>query len=389
MEVLRALAPRLYPQSDETTAFKRMLLEDILFMARRRHARPEKLRDDPETTDLITNKFNQSLRNIFMYYTKISNRRRIADAGTSTKQRRNHMGAAGQVPVTDRGTSEMLMISKYYMSYGEFSEFVRDFKIVGGHGRQALLTVTECADIYLTFAPAFASLEEAIPNVDEASFRNILIYMAVNWSASLDQHVTRISRVKAFLLHMWKSLNTQQETIVEAAYLNKRVDLTQSGGGDLNICGSKVFNETFYAMWQKDGFCDYITDPSESEASGADLVHFFGETGMMSRRLGAMDQVDEPEEEEKEEEDYLGVIDLSDIVLKASDLRKLFASRSDIRDMVKIGLEIAYSNDIEEEIQIREKMDHFDVESYDDGSGSGSDLPRAPCRNSQAAGDAW
>ena len=49
----------------------------------------------------------------------------------------------------------------------------------------------------------------------------MIIYMAIQWTAAMAGEVSRVNRVKALLLHMWKSLNTQEDAIGEAVHQGK------------------------------------------------------------------------------------------------------------------------------------------------------------------------
>jgi len=129
--------------SDPAGAFKRLLLEDVLFLASRRKPKFDRLvLSDPETHELIDSQFERGLHNIFMYYCKISDRRRGADASHATKVKSQQAGPTAQVALTSRRSSVLIAAGKYHTSFSEFVSFIRDFKIVGGQGRQALLTVS-------------------------------------------------------------------------------------------------------------------------------------------------------------------------------------------------------------------------------------------------------
>ena len=135
-----------------------------------------------------------------------------------------------------------------------------------------LPSLPECSELYLALAPSFSNREEAIPDIDELSFRKIITYMAIQWTAAMAGEVSRVNRVKALLLHMWKSLNTQEDAIGEAVNQGKRMDVTKCRGGDLNICGSSDFNATFLAMWQQDGYCDYLHLGDTSDKSARLMI---------------------------------------------------------------------------------------------------------------------
>eukprot|EP00617_Octactis_speculum_P000049 CAMPEP_0185786058 /NCGR_PEP_ID=MMETSP1174-20130828/133233_1 /TAXON_ID=35687 /ORGANISM="Dictyocha speculum, Strain CCMP1381" /LENGTH=82 /DNA_ID=CAMNT_0028478475 /DNA_START=74 /DNA_END=319 /DNA_ORIENTATION=- len=76
-------------------------------------------------------------------------------------QKVGHNRPTSQIPVSTRRETLVLAQQKYLMSFPEFGQFIRDFKIVGGQGQQALLTISECTEIYLAIAPEFSSADKA------------------------------------------------------------------------------------------------------------------------------------------------------------------------------------------------------------------------------------
>ena len=279
-------------------------------------------------------------------------------------------------------------------------------------------TLPECSELYLALAPRFSNREEAIPDIDEVSFRKMIIYMAIQWTAAMAGEVSRVNRVKALLLHMWKSLNTQEDAIGEAVNQGKRMDVTKCRGGDLNICGSSDFNAAFLAMWQEDGYCDYLHLGDTSDKSAKLMIKKLLRSPVSpdslpefkASMLGGIDSPADDGDEGRDgtdvrrgtehtegslrfsaQDDEISAVATSTVDstkpiefnFKASDLRKLFAERDDIRELIEIGLGVTEQDAIQEELeeqyrqsQVVKQQGDFDVvdeleeltdsDSYDD-----------------------
>ena len=107
-------------------------------------------------------------------------------------------------------------------------------------------------------------------------FARALVRMAMRAFKGADARITPVRKLKALFLFLWKvrgaltaSLQggsaaelaipcfghqaiTNPKITANAIVSNKRIDSVKMRGGDLNICGSSTFNETFARQWQKD-----------------------------------------------------------------------------------------------------------------------------------------
>ena len=67
---------------------------------------------------------------------------------------------------------------------------------------------------------------------------------------------TSVDKVKSFFLFLWRNITNPQRSKLKSRN-SGRIDSTKVAGGDLNICGSALFNRMVLQMWREDGYRDY------------------------------------------------------------------------------------------------------------------------------------
>lgn len=336
LEVLRALAPRAYPRLEPDRAFKRLVLDDVFLYAKRRVVNKTQAdMIDGAVARLVEQDMAVGIRNVFNFFAKQSEQRRQVDASHATTTRALNEGVTGQVTVTARHKAKQLKGKRSNLGFPEFTQFLRDFKINGGQGRQALLTVSECTEVYLAVCPPYDNSSEPVPDITEKMFQQVLVFLSWQWSAAVAHDVDKVDRVKAFFLHLWKASNPQDGSTADTyERIQNRIDTgSVHTGGRLNFCGSAAFTEAFLHIWEKDDYRDYLTSTDQYKNDGAALVRSLFKTrrGAASKALEAVRKTPSPKAEPSNEP----------VVLRTSDLRQLFAQRTDIRDLVVLAASMA------------------------------------------------
>jgi len=119
----------------------------------------------------------------------------------------------------------------------------------------------------------------------------VLVRLAVRAHSSTPTTITTLDRLKGFFLLLWRNM-TRPERV--DAFLNSNsnssrhnLDSVKSKGGDLNICGSALFNMMVVEMWREDGYRDYLEEKGVREEGGKEVLgRIAREKEMIYRPMG-------------------------------------------------------------------------------------------------------
>ena len=385
LEVLRSLAPQIYPKSPPDEAWKRLFLEDILVA----HLRPIKterrdniamdLNDDRKTFELI-HRFAYALGQIFEHYSGQydigARKHEIAAFGRRRNQTASPQHSRGSMigrdiiidlcntpdKVSDTGSVKVPSNSAF-LRYTEYIEFLQDFQLA------KILSLTDCARAYIRNAMEYTSRDEANPDVDEPGFHRILINLAVCWSESTIDCKPTIpvcSRLKALMLYMWKSLQVQRRRAIEALHPENANSLLIRGSGETNLFGAALFDKTFKSLWEEDKYCNYFEDgvgqdknsrrsvisPSfstvgelgQNESNLSDAIspqnsEFEDDSAGISHLKTLSSDNDEPDSSKKQLDNKND--DDETITLRTSDLKALFICEPAISDVIAKCIQVS------------------------------------------------
>jgi len=301
---LNIIATKIYCHNSPEVAARRLLLENVLFLACRRipHAFAHPLAKEPEAVDLITKVHGAGLKSIFAYYlSKASQRRNLeyaheaerreksrspsetmrprasdqyyvnpASPGTARALKAKLSSSAASAALSSPSSphsslapsqqhKERMKDLKDLIGYQEYLLFCHDF----GLKSSALLTAIQMSEIFYNVVP----LDHALPGVMGMSFEKFceallhiasLAYRDVPAELTLSQEappsLPPCDKVNSLLLYMWKYINNANRAKEMA---NSRLVIAVSHAGSLNTCGAGLFSDTFAGLWQKAGYPDY------------------------------------------------------------------------------------------------------------------------------------
>jgi hypothetical protein len=376
LELLRNLAPKVYPESDPNQAWKRLFLEDILINGVRVLPFDDTVGksqvnpiDDRCTFELI-HRFAHALGHILEHYCGVNDvgarHHEIAAFG----RRRSHMSSPQHSigsstmrnvvidlsPTAANSTAAPTLFEdeqdvKISLRYNEYMEFITDFQLAKS------VTLHDCAKAYLRNAAEYGACVCAIPDVDEPGFHRILVDLAMKWTGSLGckPTVTKSRRIKGFMLLLWKTLQLQKQRGIEELHATN--SFSNRFASETNLFGAALFDRTFRAMWEKDKFCNYLDyeeehlDDSLGNALSPNLSTRgdYGQPDGNESYAGDWDRdrdiVVDRATPEGPEPWQVGIDDLDDrtvpITLHASELRQLFLENPSISDIVATCLEVS------------------------------------------------
>lgn len=75
--------------------------------------------------------------------------------------------------------------------------------------------------------------------------------------------IPTVDKIKGFFLLMWRNVTKTDRVGGFLSNTRKSLDSVKAKGGDLNICGSSLFNGLVTDMWRADEYRDYL-DVQES-----------------------------------------------------------------------------------------------------------------------------
>ena len=249
LNCLMKLAPKVHPRSPKDTVFHQLLMENILPLASRRQ--PESiasLMEDPEVQGIFE-QFGEALRQIFLFYADLSERRLRKEAARAAEKLRSP-GAKAHAPKPRRTRYDEPIAE---MHYEEYQRFMSDYRL----NRKELVSALQAGDIYLCSVKAQDGADQAMA-LSELEFHEVLLRVA-RMAFSRYRDASQGRKLKQTMLEMWKAVNSKDAT---DAAVQGRSNLT-AYAGDLNIHGSSCFNRAFYSNWRTDGFKDYMSSGPE------------------------------------------------------------------------------------------------------------------------------
>ena len=246
LELLKEIAPRVYRElaHEPIECFRRLLMENILPLAARRHPIEVEPHWTPEVVAILGRidgrdegnmrirgggTLTRSLRQIFQWYSKkYGHRRAIEESSESHVQKRANSSsskgsaslarsaaASGSASRTGAKGGKKKAAPNYegLAGYMEIMKFCEDYCCFSSDTGAALLTTVQAADIYLSSAPKRSHCLDTVPDLNEACFLDFILRMAiVAYSPAGNMregqfHEAPENKLKALLLHMWKAIN--------------------------------------------------------------------------------------------------------------------------------------------------------------------------------------
>lgn len=294
INLLPLFAKLVYPDApDDDTAFKRLLMENVLLLAGRRDPKSMKLDpSDEEANEVLKEKFGKSLLSIYMHYADISERRRQQEHANENKIKHKKLNTA--VAQQEKFTPEMRALQKKLkntLGYNEFFKLAHDFKLKS----TALLTAFQIGDIYLTCVPHLAENRDLrVLNFD--TFCTSLILMAL--TAHRESSASPANKVKTLLVFMWRAINSPDVT--QRAVTDRYMSDVKSHAGSLNIFGSGLFSDSLLSMWQKDRYPNYLASAEKEDDSQQILERVAGYHSAVDANLSGISQRSQTESRKRE-----------------------------------------------------------------------------------------
>jgi hypothetical protein len=289
---LMKLSAKLYPNSTNQgmveSSFQQLLMENILPLASRRAPKSidALLATNGEIAGLF-NYFHKSLIAIFEFYASEglqSNRAKAGARGMKNTCRdfdelqdesRARLAASGNGEIKGTmktspnrsmsGTSvksgaikQNSMTSS--MSYSDFIHFSSDFCLTS----KVLVTMIDLGDVYLS-GVANATGTASVRKLRFGDFQEVLVRVAL--MAYANSPVSPADKTRGILLYMWRQIQTSINKEVTSLVSSSRA--SHKGG---LLRGAQLFNERFIAMWQQDGYKDYLLPEKEKTEEGRDVL---------------------------------------------------------------------------------------------------------------------
>ena len=281
LALLDIMAAKVYPMPENAgedgkrTQIRRLLLENVLFLASRRekmvlprrHPPPVKRtttaesKPSPTPEDVIA-VYKSSLNGIFKFYVEKANKRRSNELSAEAAKKglvgsnRRMRGNAAEKQHAHAVRELQQTIRADLMGYPEYMQFCTDFSLRS----TSLLTAIQVGELYLHAVPLDPEALK-IRQMNEAMFHSVLINMAL--LAYRDCHPTVLphNKVKALLNFMWRAVNCS--TKVDRLAVSSRKDSAASAhAGHLNMYGAGAFSDFFLAQW--------IGEPTNERLAAAD-----------------------------------------------------------------------------------------------------------------------
>jgi hypothetical protein len=285
LALLEIMAAKVYPMPENAgeegkrTQIRRLLLENVLFLASRRekmflprrYPPPVKkstieIKPSPTPEDVIA-VYKSSLNGIFKFYVEKANKRRSNELSAEAAKKglvgsnRRMRGNAAEKQHAQAARELQQTIRADVMGYPEYMQFCTDFSLRS----TSLLTAIQVGELYLHAVPLDPEALK-IRQMNEAMFHSLLINMAL--LAYRDCHPTVLphNKVKALLNFMWRAVNCS--TKVDRLAVSGRKDSAASAhAGHLNMYGAGAFSDFFLAQW--------IGEPTNESLAAADPdAHF-------------------------------------------------------------------------------------------------------------------
>ena len=262
-----SIGKAIYETKDSNVALPRLLMEIILPLAPRRNIISiSTYLEDRNIRALVYGKFKNGLQNIYSYYCNQGEFRILKIIAQSRAINQN----GTVVTIANKtSTTKTLVKSKqlHALHYEEYIHFISDYQLAN----TSMLTSIELGDIFLsTVRQGTYSSDGNLQPLTLEEFLEVIIRIALQAYHNASKTTTSVDKVKSFFLFLWRNITNPNRSKLNSRN-GGRMDSTKVAGGDLNICGSALFNRLVLQMWREDGYRDYSCVVNVSE-EGKDIL---------------------------------------------------------------------------------------------------------------------
>ncbi|GMH50329.1 hypothetical protein TL16_g08085 [Triparma laevis f. inornata] len=279
---LLKLSSKLYPTSAEQSAeaaFQQLLMENVLPLASRRSPKSiDAVLHEKSVVDLFKY-FKQSLTKIFEYYASsgMASAKEKASYRGFQAESKNFDELRGETKAKlDKGaglvSSDMSLSSSMRskqnsmtsaMGYADFIRFASDFGLTS---KGSSLTMIDIGDLYLAgVANAGGTHHGGVRKLRFQDFWEVINRVALQ--AYKKCAVNHCDKTKGLLLYMWRQVQTNVGNA-----MGKNVQTLRSSNKGGLLKGSQDFSREFIAMWQNEGFKDYLYPKKAAPAEGRTVL---------------------------------------------------------------------------------------------------------------------
>ncbi len=275
LSILDVLAVKAYPNERSLAgAKKRLLLENVLLLSNRTIPRMGGTITDADLSDeaamnVIKGDFSKPLAKIFKYYIDLAEKRRsqlLANEAVQTGAvglgNRQLTSAQKVLTQTNR---ERVRAQKDTISAVEFLQFCQDYNLRSTN----LLTSIQVGEAFFE-SVGYDYTTKLVSSMAFEQFCECLFLMALFAYRHAHPTVTRINKVKALLLFMWRASGAIDKRSKAA---NAKGKVGSSHAGSLNMHGSGAFNDHFIKIWTAEGFPNYSSPVVEQTESGRSILN--------------------------------------------------------------------------------------------------------------------
>jgi hypothetical protein len=298
LRLLEIIAIRVYPVigknglPDEAACLRRILLENVLFLANRRSDHIEKLcsiKCDETAIATVRETFGKSLMGIFKYYNDLADKRRSQELAaeavkSSGVTNRNNRDLDAVSVAQSKSVRASLRSQKDLISFQEYTQFCHDFSLKS----TSLLTAIEVGEIFLNVVE-YDKKEKVIKGMSFGNFCDAILAMAM--LAYRTAPVTGQNKVKSLLQFMWRGVN-QSDKRTQAVAVRTAMSSNQHAGS-LNQFGSGAFCDFFLKQWISEDFPNYTEPAKPPQELGSNVL---------SRIIGSRFKTDEDDNANDSEE---------------------------------------------------------------------------------------
>jgi len=261
LNVLVSIGKAIYETTDSNIALPRLLMEIILPVAPRRNVISiSTYLEDRNIRALLYGKFKNGLKNIYTYYCN-QGEFRILKIIAKT---RGTNKSGNVVTIANKSlTTKTLVKSKqvHALHYEEYIQFISDYQLAN----TSMLTSIELGDVFLsTVRQGTYSSDGALQPLTLDEFLEVIVRIALQAYHNANKTTTSVDKIKSFFLFLWRNITNPNRSKLNLRD-SGRMDTTKVAGGDLNICGSALFNRLVLQMWREDGYRDYSGEENSFE----------------------------------------------------------------------------------------------------------------------------
>lgn len=115
------------------------------------------------------------------------------------------------------------------------------------------MTNIQCGEVFLSVLPLNSKTMQ-LQTMNCEKFLEVLVKLAE--AAFRGIEISTIGKVKALLLHMFKTVSSREKVLCEA------LKLRSGHTAAFDMHGSDLFRGSFPTLWREDGFIDYLVSNS-------------------------------------------------------------------------------------------------------------------------------